>query len=100
MRNAANWKLGAILNGACLDVDHDEAEIRLVRVANKEGKDRMRAGYPPDYPIDLTEPGVSRTDLARQLEKEAMDKQQKLKAEGGRWNHDRMDIDAGSELID
>jgi len=86
----ASWKYEALAAGVCRDVDHDEAEILLLRVKRLEGNLRERQGlYVDDNGVSPIE-GVDPAWLAKQLEKDAAEEakreRQRVKEEGGRWD--------------
>jgi hypothetical protein len=97
----ASWKLQALSNGTCRDVDHDEAEILLLRVRRLEGDLRERQGLPVDYgdssPLDGMDPAWVAKELERDAEKKAAEEKQRVKEEGGKWN--RVDLEAGTEVL-
>ena len=74
VQRAASWKLQAITNGVCSDVDHDPAEILLLRVKRLEGDLRERRGLSVEdngtSPLD----GIDPAWLAKQLEYDAAEK--------------------------
>ncbi len=101
-QRAASWKLQAITSGFCRDVDHDEAEILLLRVKRLEADLRERKGLSIEdngqSPLEDIDPAW----LAKQLERDAEEKsrieRQRIKEEGGSW--ERVDLEAGTELAD
>lgn len=99
---AASWKLQALANGVCRDVDHDEAEILLLRVRRLEGDLRERQGLPLDHnessPLEGLDPAWLAKQLERDAEKKAAEERQRIKEEGGRW--DNVDLEAGTEMSD
>jgi hypothetical protein len=101
-QKAASWKYQAIASGFCGDVDHDEAEILLLRVKRLEADLRERKGQYPEEdsnsPLDGMDPVWLAKQLARDARKKKQDERQRVKEEGGRW--DNVDIEAGTELAD
>ncbi len=101
VQKAASWKLQVIANGVCRDVDHDEAEILLLRVKRLEGDLRERQGLPVDHGDSSPLDGVDPVWLAKQLEADAEEKaakeRQRIKEEGGRWHN--VDLESGSEVV-
>ena len=101
-QRAASWKLQAIASGFCRDVDHDEAEILLLRVKRLEADLRQREGVSvEDNGISPLE-GIDPVWLAKQLERDAAEKRttehQRVKEEGGTW--EAVDLEAGTELAE
>jgi hypothetical protein len=101
-QRAASWKLQAIASGFCRDVDHDEAEILLLRVKRLEADLREREGVSVEDNGMSPLEGIDPVWLAKELERDAAAKQttehQRVKEEGGRW--DAVDLEAGTELAD
>ena len=99
-QQAAGWKLEAMCSGACLDVDHDAAEIRLLRVKRLEGELLERQGLSigdnGESPIE----GIDPVWLAKELELEAAEKseheRQRIREEGGAWHG--VDLEVGAEI--
>jgi len=89
VQRAASWKLQAITNGVCRDVDHDEAEILLLRVKRLEGDLRERQGLSVEDNGNSPIEGIDPAWLAKQLERDADEKdrqeRQQIKEEG-RWD--------------
>jgi hypothetical protein len=89
-------KLRAIRAGVCVDVDHDKAEIRLLRAVRFLGEQSEKVGSPLE--------GVSMRDalnlpaLAAELEKASKEEAETIKAEGGAWNWNRVDLERGLEF--
>jgi len=101
-QRAASWKLQAITSGFCRDVDHDDAEILLLRLKRLEGDLRERQGLAVDDNGTSPLEGIDPVWLAKQLERDAEQKsrreRQRIKEEGGSW--DNVDLEAGTELAD
>jgi len=101
-QRAASWKLQAIASGFCRDVDHDEAEILLLRVKRLEADLRERKGQFAEEDSNSPLEGLDPVWLARQLERDAEQKsrieRQQMKEEGGSW--ESVDLEAGTELAD
>jgi hypothetical protein len=99
-QRAASWKLQAITNGFCRDVDHDEAEILLLRVKRLEADLRERKGQYAEEDSNSPLEGIDPVWLAKQLEKDAEEKsrreRQRVHEEGGLW--ERIDLEAGTEI--
>jgi len=90
VQRAASWKLQAITNGVCSDVDHDPAEILLLRVKRLEGDLREKRGLSVEDNGTSPIEGIDPAWLAKQLERDAEEKdrqeRQQTKEEGGRWD--------------
>jgi hypothetical protein len=101
-QRAASWKYQSLAAGFCRDVNHDEAEILLLRVKRLEADLRERRGQYPEEdsnsPLDGMDPVWLAKQLARDARKKKQDERQRVKEEGGRW--DNVDIEAGTELAD
>jgi hypothetical protein len=101
-QRAASWKLQAIASGFCRDVDHDEAEILLLRVKRLEADLRERRGQYAEEDSNSPLEGVDPIWLAKELERDAEEKaaeeRQQMKEEGGSF--DAVDLEAGTELSD
>lgn len=90
VQRAASWKLQAITNGVCSDVDHDPAEILLLRVKRLEGDLREKRGLSVEDNGTSPIEGIDPVWLAKQLERDAEERdrqeRQQTKEEGGRWD--------------
>jgi hypothetical protein len=99
-QRAASWKLQAITSGFCRDVDHDEAEILLLRVKRLEADLRERKGQYAEEDSNSPLEGIDPVWLAKQLERDAEQKarieRQRIRDEGGTW--ERVDLEAGTEV--
>lgn len=101
-QRAASWKYQAIASGFCRDVDHDEAEILLLRVKRLEADLRERQGQFAEEDSNSPLEGVDPVWLAKQLERDAEQRsqreRQRIREEGGSW--EAVDLEAGTELAD
>jgi hypothetical protein len=99
-QRAASWKLQALTSGFCRDVDHDEAEILLLRVKRLEADLRERKGQFAEEDSNSPLEGVDPVWLAKQLERDTEEKsrteRQRDKEEGGSWH--AVDLEAGTEV--
>lgn len=100
VQRSAGWKLQALCSGVCRDVDHDDAEILLLRVKRLEAEMRVQQGMELEEDVEDMLPGVDKVWLAKELERDAKEKAKKererIKAEGGLWHG--ADLEAGVEL--
>jgi hypothetical protein len=93
-RTAAKWKLGAIHGGVCADFDYDKSAIRLLGVMRQNAKNQIGDIDIADEPEELqrlmeTPMGFDDLEGAQR---------ERIKEEGGVWDWNRIDLDAGVEV--
>jgi hypothetical protein len=85
-RAAARWKLGAIHAGVCQDIDHDPAEIRLLKLVR-----RSTTSNGGEFDLDDAMQLMDESDSEKE-------ERERIQEEGGKWDWNRVDLEAGIEV--